>query len=122
MTETKTEKAPSYLQCSFCGKNQDQVLKLVAGPGVFICNECIGLAEGIVAQEMVEEPLPSIDDKTDEELLDSMVRLDKSRRQVERVVEQHVKVLRERGVTWTRIGAAFGISRQSAWERFSGEE
>ncbi|MBM7785234.1 ATP-dependent Clp protease ATP-binding subunit ClpX [Tenggerimyces flavus] len=122
MTETKTEKKPSYLQCSFCGKHQDQVQKLVAGPGVFICGECIVLAEGIIAEELGSEPLPSIDDKTDEELLDSMVRLDTSRRQVDRVVDQHVKTLRGRGVTWTRIGEAFGISRQSAWERFSGEE
>jgi hypothetical protein len=116
------ETAPSYLQCSFCGKQQNQVQKLVAGPGVFICDECIRLAEGVIAEELVEEPLPSIDGKTDDELLDSMVRLDKSRRQVERVVDQHVRELRRRGVTWTRIGAAFGISRQSAWERFSNEE
>jgi ATP-dependent protease Clp ATPase subunit len=110
------------LQCSFCGKSKDDVQKLVAGPGVYICDECIGLAEGIIAQEMVSEALPSIEGKTIQELLDSMVRLDTSRRQVDRVVDQHVKELRKRRVTWTRIGEAFGISRQSAWERFSGEE
>lgn len=110
------------LQCSFCGKNKDDVQKLVAGPGVYICDGCIGLAEGIIAQEMVSEALPSIEGKTTEDLLDSMVRLDTSRRQVDRVVDQHVQELRKRGVTWTRIGEAFGISRQSAWERFSNEE
>jgi ATP-dependent Clp protease ATP-binding subunit ClpX len=33
-----------------------------------------------------------------------------------------VRMLRERGVTWARIGEALGMTRQSAWERFSGEE
>jgi hypothetical protein len=122
MAETETAKSPSHLQCSFCGKNKDDVRKLVAGPGVYICDECIGLAEGIIAEEMVSEALPDIEGKTTEELLDSMVRLDTSRRQVDRVVDQHVQELRKRGVTWTRIGEAFGISRQSAWERFSNED
>jgi len=37
-----------YTRCSFCGKGQDQVRKLVAGPGVFICSECISLANEIL--------------------------------------------------------------------------
>jgi ATP-dependent Clp protease ATP-binding subunit ClpX len=36
------------LRCSFCGKNQDEIDKLVAGPAVHICNECIDLCYGIV--------------------------------------------------------------------------
>lgn len=39
------------LQCSFCGKNQDQVRKLVAGPGVYICDECIELCNEIIEEE-----------------------------------------------------------------------
>ena len=34
--------------CSFCGKSQDEVYRLLAGPGVYICNECIALCEGIL--------------------------------------------------------------------------
>jgi hypothetical protein len=41
------------LKCSFCGKNQDQVQKLVAGPGVYICDECVGLCDEIM-DETVE--------------------------------------------------------------------
>jgi hypothetical protein len=37
------------LTCSFCGKTQKQVRKLIAGPGVYICDECIGLADGVIA-------------------------------------------------------------------------
>lgn len=41
--------------CSFCGKSQDQVKKIVAGPGVYICNECIDLCKKIVDEELARE-------------------------------------------------------------------
>lgn len=43
------------LKCSFCGKSQDQVRKLVAGPGVYICDECIELCTEIVEEELGSE-------------------------------------------------------------------
>ncbi len=43
------------LKCSFCGKLQDQVKKLVAGPGVYICDECIELCNEIIEEELNEE-------------------------------------------------------------------
>ncbi|CAJ1313908.1 ATP-dependent protease ATP-binding subunit ClpX [Paenibacillus sp. PK4536] len=43
------------LKCSFCGKSQDQVRKLVAGPGVYICDECIELCTEIVEEELGHE-------------------------------------------------------------------
>ena len=39
------------LKCSFCGKNQDQVKRLIAGPGVYICDECIDLCSDIIQDE-----------------------------------------------------------------------
>jgi hypothetical protein len=42
--------------------------------------------------------------------------------QVEETLKQHVDLLRRRGVTWAQIGEALSVSRQAAWERFSGEE
>ena len=42
------------LKCSFCGKLQDQVRKLVAGPGVYICDECIELCNEIIEEELHE--------------------------------------------------------------------
>lgn len=42
------------LKCSFCGKNQDQVKRLIAGPGVYICDECIDLCSEIIADEFEE--------------------------------------------------------------------
>jgi ATP-dependent Clp protease ATP-binding subunit ClpX len=111
----------NVLRCSFCGKARDEVGHLIAGPGVFICNECVDLCVKVIGDEPLPA-FPSLDGKTDEELLADVVRLDKSRGQVELAVRDRVLRLRARSVTWARIGEALGISRQSAWERFSGEE
>ncbi|MCA9612141.1 MAG: ATP-dependent Clp protease ATP-binding subunit ClpX, partial [Myxococcales bacterium] len=43
------------LQCSFCGKSQKEVKKLIAGPTVYICDECIGLCNDIIAEEIEKE-------------------------------------------------------------------
>lgn len=43
------------ITCSFCGKTQDQVKKIVAGPGVYICNECIDLCKEIIDEELAPE-------------------------------------------------------------------
>ncbi|MCL5986612.1 MAG: ATP-dependent Clp protease ATP-binding subunit ClpX [Actinobacteria bacterium] len=43
------------LKCSFCGKNQKQVKKLIAGPGVYICTECIDLCNEIIDEELAED-------------------------------------------------------------------
>ncbi len=49
------KKGGGYLTCSFCGKGQDEVRKLVAGPMVYICDECIELCNDIVAEEYEKE-------------------------------------------------------------------
>ena len=46
---------PKGVKCSFCGKTQESVKKIVAGPGVYICNECIGLCNEIIESEFYEE-------------------------------------------------------------------
>jgi ATP-dependent protease Clp ATPase subunit len=38
-----------YLACSFCGRSQHEVSKLIAGPGCYICADCVGLAEGVAS-------------------------------------------------------------------------
>jgi ATP-dependent Clp protease ATP-binding subunit ClpX len=45
----------TFLKCSFCGKSQNQVKKLIAGPGVYVCNECIDLCNEIIDEELREE-------------------------------------------------------------------
>jgi ATP-dependent Clp protease ATP-binding subunit ClpX len=54
VTTGKTPKVP--YRCSFCGKSQEQVRKLIAGQGVYICDECINLCQEIIEEEMLEQP------------------------------------------------------------------
>ena len=48
------EDEDKLLYCSFCGKNQNEVRKLIAGPSVYICNECIDLCNDIIKEEISE--------------------------------------------------------------------
>ncbi|MFF1816950.1 ClpX C4-type zinc finger protein [Kribbella sp. NPDC058245] len=109
------------MRCSFCAKDKSEVERLIAGPGVFICNECVGLSAEILSGRPTSS-FPPLDGKTDDELLADVARLNLSRGQVETAVRDRVQHLRSRSVTWARIGEALNMSRQSAWERFSGEE
>ena len=49
-----TGKYDSHLKCSFCGKSQEQVRKLIAGPGVYICDECVDLCNEILDEELLD--------------------------------------------------------------------
>lgn len=46
-----TKHSGTLLHCSFCGKNQHEIMKLIAGPSVYICNECISLCNEIISEE-----------------------------------------------------------------------
>lgn len=52
-------KYDSHLKCSFCGKSQEQVRKLIAGPGVYICDECVELCNEILEEELMPVNRPS---------------------------------------------------------------
>ena len=54
------------LRCSFCGKTQDQVRRLVAGPGVYICDECIALCNDIISEEFAMSVHPETRDHIEE--------------------------------------------------------
>ena len=54
--ESKTQNSHKILYCSFCGKSQFEVVKLIAGPSVFICNECIDLCCEIILEEHPDDP------------------------------------------------------------------
>ena len=57
----KKDTPEKLLYCSFCGKSQHEVKKLIAGPSVFICDECIDLCNDIIRDdgELVESPKPT---------------------------------------------------------------
>ena len=53
------------LKCSFCGKSQKQVKKLIAGPNVYICDECIELCNEIIEEELAEGAEVNLDIERD---------------------------------------------------------
>jgi hypothetical protein len=123
-TASPIETGPSRtdtLCCSFCVKDKGTVGKLIAGPGVYICDECVGLCNLILAEETASE-FGSWSEQPDKELLASLARIQAVVAQTDAAVHDHVGILRDRGISWTRIGEALGVSKQAAWERFSGED
>ena len=65
MPEKKGSSSEKVLYCSFCGKSQHEVKKLIAGPSVFICDECIDLCNDIIRDEAPAEAAPSKSGKSD---------------------------------------------------------
>ena len=58
MPSEKRDSQSGNLTCSFCGKSQKEVKKLIAGPTVYICDECIGLCNDIIAEEIEKDDQP----------------------------------------------------------------
>jgi hypothetical protein len=110
------------LHCSFCLKSQHEVAKLIAGPGfIFICDECVGLCDTIIAGRTpkVDEARFKISNISSETLLARLKPIEQTLQGMGNQLEKVVEELRGREVSWARIGEALGVSRQSAWERFS---
>lgn len=114
----------ALIVCSFCLKPTGDVESMIAGPGVYICNECVDLCAQIIASKGESEPIPpSWEDRlSDDDLLAMLPKIAATGVQVDRQLDKFVRHARSRGITWTRIGAALGTTRQSAWERFSGDD
>ena len=115
-------KLPKTLHCSFCGKSQHKVEKLIAGPGCFFCDECVGLCDKVLAGE----PLPGAPysgfkplERPTEDLLELLPSVNFATEASRNFLQSVVETLRGREVSWQVIADQLGVSRQSAWERFS---
>ena len=77
MSDKKSSSGEKLLYCSFCGKSQHEVKKLIAGPSVFICDECIDLCNDIIRDEAstVESVSPKSDLPIPQEILDLLAYL-----------------------------------------------
>lgn len=121
------------IACSFCAKPAPEVAKIIAGPGIYICDECVRLCNEIL-DSAADQPAAQSDDgeppaeltywqeMTDQELLDHLPKIARVAGQVEGSLTTWVRRVRSRGVSWARIGEALDMTRQSAWERFSDRE
>ncbi|HGN1857016.1 TPA: ATP-dependent Clp protease ATP-binding subunit ClpX [Staphylococcus aureus] len=90
------------LKCSFCGKDQDQVKKLVAGSGVYICNECIELCSEIVEEELAQNTSEAMTElPTPKEIMDHLnkyvIGQEKAKKSLAVAVYNHYKRIQQLG-------------------------
>ncbi|HUR48921.1 MAG TPA: ClpX C4-type zinc finger protein, partial [Acidimicrobiales bacterium] len=117
MTDTQTPPADT-LSCSFCGKSQKQVRKLIAGPAeVCICNECIDLCTDIISEDADDEITPSAEQQAAvwAAMLKSRAL---SARSAEQNLEKIVRQARAKGVSWDSIAESLGLSADEAASRW----
>jgi len=105
------------LACSFCGKTERDVSRLLGGPGVHICDSCIGVCNSIL--EATPTNFAGWAAMSNEDLLGALKVAEAAVNGTRTVLDAQVDELRRRSVSWEAIGAALGVSRQAAWERFS---
>lgn len=105
------------LFCSFCRKTDREVPSLIAGPGVHICGDCVGVCNAIL-KGLPASGFESWDKMPEDVLLANLPRSQSAHEGARAVLQQQIDELRRREVSWTRIGEALGVSRQAAWERF----
>jgi ATP-dependent protease Clp ATPase subunit len=105
------------LRCSFCGKSEHEVAKLIAGPKVHICDVCVRTCNKIL--EATPRTFAGWHTMSDKDLLDALTPASATVDATRQVLQSLVENLRKRSVSWEAIGRALGTSRQAAWERFS---
>jgi hypothetical protein len=126
MSAAPTPTAPTeevFASCSFCEKANNEVAKLVAGPGVFICNECVELCAAIIADTapgISEQRMKRGEylDRPAEEILTRLPALARSAARVEGELATWVSQLREQGTDWPAIATALDVSVDAARQRF----
>ena len=122
MSESAPAPTKRAFHCSFCGKSQFDVTKLIAGPGVLICNACVDLCVPIMAAPPTEPMEPTaimVPDKMPiDQLLAVLKGFNTAGERVDQAMQDVADILRERDISWAAIGEALGVSRQAAWKRF----
>ena len=101
MADKKDSNGEKLLFCSFCGKNQNEVRKLIAGPSVYICNECIDLCNDIIQEEIneaadtTEEESFPVPKEIKEKLDEYVISQEDAKKNLSVAVYNHYKRLRE---------------------------
>jgi hypothetical protein len=123
MPTTETTDNP-ITSCSFCDKPSAAVEKLVAGPAVYICNECVDLSATIISDAAHSTPEESARRRAQfaspsaEEILALLPGVARLAARVEADLARKVGRLREQGTGWPQIADALGVSTDAARQRF----
>jgi hypothetical protein len=108
--------------CSFCNKSNAEVAKLIAGPGVYICDECVGLCQDIIAAEMSAEGsadrLAAFENRPPPEILKLLPALARTAESVEADLRRWVQKLRAGGFSWEVVASRLDMDPAAAQARF----
>jgi hypothetical protein len=107
--------------CSFCSKPNTEVRTLIAGPGVFICDQCVDECVTVIADRSASVPriAPWEADLALKDVLAHLGPVAEATNLADRNLSSWVAKARALGATWSQIGETLNCSRQAAWERFS---
>lgn len=107
--------------CSFCGRSGGPDLKLAGGLGAMICDDCVEhfYETNQQPKRVAELSAPPWESMPLTELLATLPLIIKSADQNDAFAAEWVEMLRERRASWTEIGKALGVARQSAWEKYA---
>jgi hypothetical protein len=124
MSDLDVSDDPILATCSFCKKDNRQVEKLIAGPGVYICNECVGLCDQIIEDTTntasASDQRAQFLNRSADELLALLPALAGTAAEVEADLRRWVLRLRHLDTGWDRIAAALDLGQEEARQRFEG--
>ena len=115
------------MHCTFCGKSHREVEKLIAGPGVYICDECVALCNGVIGAETGTPPTvtaptaPTFDPRSErpvEQLLALLAPCQRTVEATQEALRHNVDRCRAAGASWDDIGAALGLTAADASRTF----
>jgi hypothetical protein len=121
---TPTTPAPTEVlaSCSFCGKDNTKVKKVIAGPGVYICNECVELCDDILAiptsAEEASAHRAAFEHRSVPEILDALPAIARTADAVESDLRGLIERLRASDTSWEVIASRLGSDPEVARARF----
>jgi hypothetical protein len=116
-----SSRATVIASCSFCGKDNTVLEKLIAGPGVYICNECVGLCNDILVATSAEQgrELRAVyENRSATEILDGLPDIARNADSLEAELRGLVARLRSQGTSWSDIATRLGLGEDAAQARF----
>jgi len=112
-----------FAKCSFCGKSSEQVKRLVAGPGIFICEECVALCDQVIGSELSEDQSRSLKEQlthpTADDLLTRIRDLARAAEAIEADLQRWVLyAIRDLELGWEQVAAQLEQPADDVRRRF----